>query len=221
MYCGGKGYFETIRGPNWGNKGFSCFALQNADWLIVGLDTAYFGLFQSWLYEDGYLSDRVQRQSKGDAQTKWLTALLGDSQHAAKRLMVLTHHDGFDVKVGEAKQKALFAEVIGYVGNSRDVLWYWGHVHGGLVFEPIALGTNTHLYARCAGHGGVPYKPYPKLETLGANAIKVAWAERELATTGDTRRAWNGYVLLTLNGPKVKEEFFDENGRKRFQNDID
>jgi hypothetical protein len=215
MYCGGKGYFQTIRDPTFGNQGFSYFALQNTDWLIVGLDTAYFAYNQSVLYEDGYLSDA--KHSKGMAQVNWLRALLNDAQHRNKRLMLLTHHDGFDVKVGEAMTKGLYKELEQYVQN-RECFWYWGHVHGGIVYRPTQLGASTRLYARCLGHGGVPYAPYPDLKTLGQGKIAVEWAEREKANTGDPRRAWNGYAVLTLNGPDIKEEFYDENGRKRWPN---
>jgi hypothetical protein len=214
MYCGGKGYFETIRGPKWGNQGFSCFALHNNDWLIVGLDTAYFAFYQSWLYEEGYLSDDNRRQPRGMVQINWLKALLGEAQHARKRLMILTHHDGFDVKVGEAKKKGLYNELKGYVNNDRDCFWYWGHVHGGLVYKPIPLGTNTNLYARCVGHGGVPYAPYPELSTLGQDGIAVQWAEQENASTGDSRRP-----PLNLDGLKVAAARADSTcgiGRRRF-----
>jgi hypothetical protein len=93
-----------------------------------------------------------------------------------------------------------------------------GACHGGIVYQPkpLGLGTDTRLYARCVGHGGVPYAPYPSLNTLGQGDIKVEWAEQQNANTGDLRRAWNGYALLTLDGRNIKEEFYDENGRQRW-----
>ena len=39
MYSGGKGYFQAVAG--FFQQPASCFALQNADWILVCLDTAY------------------------------------------------------------------------------------------------------------------------------------------------------------------------------------
>jgi len=215
MYCGGKGYFETIRDSKFGNRGFSYFALHNDHWLIVGLDTAYFAYKRSLLYEDGYLAD-PDMGSKGKVQTDWLTNVLQMPQHQNKRSIILTHHDAFDVSRGTAKKKALYNELLSYVGTNRDFFWYWGHVHGGIAYRPVRLSGASRVFARCVGHGGVPYAPYPVLTSLGNAEISVDWAERELAGTGDPNRALNGYMLLTLDGPNIREEFYDEKGRQRW-----
>src|SRR5258708_23211835 len=39
MYSGGKGYFEAL--TSFFGQSSSCIALQNTNWLILGLDTAY------------------------------------------------------------------------------------------------------------------------------------------------------------------------------------
>jgi hypothetical protein len=214
MYCGGVGYFQVIRKEKFANHGFSYFALHNSDWLIIGLDTAYWGHNQSFLYEDGYISDDRQKP-KGTAQREWLVNLLNDPVHASKRLILLTHHDGFDVDVGKVKQKHLFQVMTNFIGNTRDCLWYWGHVHAGIAYKPIQLAQNIFLRARCVGHGGVPYAPFGELSEYGTPEYSIEWAEQEKAGTGDRRRALNGYMMLTLNGRGIKEQFFDENGRAR------
>lgn len=213
MYCGGVGYFQVIRNQKFMNQGFSYFALHNNDWLIIGLDTAYWGHNQSFLYEDGYISDD-RLKPKGIAQRDWLIDLLGKPEHARKRLMILTHHDGFDVDVGKAKEKHLLPVISNLIGN-RDCLWYWGHVHAGIAYKPIQLAANSLLRARCVGHGGVPYPPFGDLAIYGNQKYSIEWAEQEKAKTGDPRRALNGYMILTLNGTRITEEFYDENGRRR------
>ena len=207
MYSGGAAYFDAAK--KFSNNGFSYFALQNKDWLIVGLDTAYWAQKQSFLYQDGYISD--SSLPDGTAQENWLKALLGDLQHAKKRLMIMTHHDGFDVDVGIAKQKNLLGVLTGLIANRADSMWYWGHVHAGIAYNPVALAGST-LRARCVGHGGIPYPPFETLSTYGDKTYSIAWAEKRKATTGDLRRAPNGYMMLTLTGKGIEEEFFDENG---------
>lgn len=214
MYCGGVGYFQVIRKQKFMNQGFSYFALHNNDWLIIGLDTAYWGHNQSFLYEDGYISDD-DLKPKGTVQRDWLEHLLGDPAHARKRLMILTHHDGFDVEVGQAKEKDLFQVITKLIGNTRDCLWYWGHVHAAIAYKPIQLADNIFLRARCVGHGGVPYLPFGELSKYGTSRYSIDWAEQEKATTGNPLRALNGYMILTLNGRRITEEFYDENGRRR------
>lgn len=137
MYCGGKGYFEVIRNAKFSNRGFSYFALHNDDWLIVGLDTAYFAYKRSLLYEDGCLSNNAG--PKGNVQTNWLTNLLATPEHNRKHLIVLTRHDGFDVSSGAIQTKSLYDEVLKYMGRKRDFYWYWGHVHGVSLISPSKL----------------------------------------------------------------------------------
>ena len=76
---------------------------------------------------------------------------------------------------------------------------------------------------RCAGHGAIPYLPYPiDYSSYGDENIKIEWAETVKENPlppdnhTDKERAPNGYVLLTLTGATIKEEFFDENGRSRW-----
>ena len=216
MYCGGVGYFQVIRNQKFLNQGFSYFALYNNDWLIIGLDTAYWGHNQSFLYEDGYITDD-NVEPKGTCQRDWLIDLLRNPEHARKRLMILTHHDGFDVDEGKVKEKDLWQVMTNLIGNTRDCLWYWGHVHAGIAYKPIQLDGNTLLRARCVGHGGVPYLPFGDLAIYGDQKYAIEWAEQERAKTGDPRRALNGYMIVALNGSRITEEFYDENGRRRWQ----
>lgn len=223
MYCGGFGYFGTLlASPHFAaQQGLSYFALTNDHWLIVGLDTAYFAYYQSLLYEEGSLSEPdPAKQPNGMDQLNWLRDVL--REHGNKRVILLTHHDGFDVNPGTAKvsRKPLFQQVITEMKAVRDWWWYFGHVHAGIAYCRLFFGNNSSLSARCVGHGAVPYEPFPPhLERLGDGEIRVMWAETDFARNGgDPRRAPNGFMLLTLNGAEIKEEFYDELGRQRWSN---
>jgi hypothetical protein len=238
MYAGGKGYYETLlKDPRFATqKGIGYFALTNANWLIIGLDTAYFGRWSSRLYQNGTLGD--VRDDNGMVQRDWLHKLLHDPAQAGKRVIILTHHDGFNIDPGSGAVavKPLWTEMTGCLrGNMspsrageligvRDWWWYWGHVHAPSVYRRIFFSDNSSVSPRCAGHGAIPYLPYPvDYGNYGDGIIQIQFAETVTENPSptdetDKDRAPNGYALLTLTGATIKEEFFDENGRSRWSN---
>jgi Calcineurin-like phosphoesterase len=223
MYCGGKGYFNVLLANEMfaAQQGLSYFALTNDHWLIVGLDSAYFAYYQSLLYEQGALFEPdEQKQPDGMVQSEWLTGLLKDQ--ADKRVIILTHHDGFDVHpvTGKLTRKPLYQQMTAQMANVHDWWWYWGHVHGVIAYERIFFDNNAAVTPRCIGHGAIPYLPFPPdLSHLGDGTVRVQWVETDLARSGgDSRRAPNGYLLLTIAGAELREQLFDELGRARWSN---
>jgi hypothetical protein len=223
MYCGGKGFFNILlKNEKFkAQQGLSYFALTNDVWLIVGLDTAYFAYYQSLLYENGALFEAdAQKQKDGMVQAQWLSALL--KEHGHKRVILLTHHDGFDVHpiTGKLSRKPLYQQITAQMANVHDWWWYWGHVHGVIAYERIFFDNNSAVTPRCIGHGAIPYLPFPPdLKHLGDGTVRVQWVETDLARNGgDSRRAPNGYLLLTLKGAELREDLFDERGRQRWSN---
>ncbi len=198
MYAGGVGYFTiALQNTKFGaQRGLSYFALTNTRWLIVGLDTAYFS--PDLLYQHGHIDD---------TQLRWLTPLAIQARAAQKRLILLTHHHGLDL---DLTTTPLWSQVVEALDGGPD-FWYWGHVHAGVAFHPMQPGA-VQLYARCVGHGGVPYLPFDE-----EMRRQVAWGESERAEDRDEeRRALNGYVWLTLNDSSLHETFYDERGRERW-----
>jgi calcineurin-like phosphoesterase family protein len=223
MYCGGDGFFNVLlSNPKFNAQhGLSYFALANDDWLIIGLDTAYFAYYQSLLYEQGSLSEPdTRKEPAGMVQQDWLRGVL--RAHPNKRVIILTHHDGFDIHPITAKvtRKPLYQQVTGQLANVHDWWWYWGHVHGVLVYRRIFFPTNAGLTPRCVGHGAIPYLPVPPdLSRLTDGTVAVEWAETDLANHGgDARRAPNGFLMLRLTGAELREQMYDESGRLRWSN---
>jgi Calcineurin-like phosphoesterase len=238
MYSGGVGYYNgLLKDPRFTTqREIGYFALQNQNWLIVGLDTAYFARWSSRLYQDGTLGNTID--TDGMVQRNWFNRLLHDPAQTGKRVIILTHHDGFDIDPlrGGVKFKTLWTEMTGSVRGKNDPTqpgnrigvhdwwWYWGHVHAPIVYERIFFSDNSSVTARCAGHGAVPYLPYPvNYANFGDGTFVIKWAEtateNRTPTDGtDKDRAPNGYALLTLTGTTIKEEFFDEDGRSRWSN---
>jgi hypothetical protein len=208
MYSGGEGYFvDVLMDPQFrAQQGLSYFALTNDNWIILGLDTAYNA--ESFTYQKGNLDQ---------LQLGWLRDTAAAARAAGKRIVVLTHHHGIDLNADPASksiafQSPIWDQVTQAIDEGPDY-WYWGHVHAGIAYKPVAAGGGRSVRTRCVGHGGVPYAPYKAASSYGNGGIGVEWVEDQLAGDPDEeRRALNGFMLLTFDGPTLREEFRDETG---------
>lgn len=213
MYAGGKGYFSVaLRDRKFAlQNGLSYFALQNRNWMIIGLDTAYFA-DTSALYQDGFLSSDAP---SGSVQLDWLNQMLRLASHSDMNVIILTHHDGFDIDPysNTVTFKKLYDVMTRALQGVKKWWWYWGHVHAGIAYQKIVNGDST-LYPRCIGHGGIPWEPFPALGSIHLNdqRVGVEWGEtRTLTDSKGNVRALNGYLTVTLDGDKITETLYDEN----------
>jgi len=197
MYSGSKPYFQAIAAAPFAQQhGCSYFALENSNWVIAGLDSAYFS-DEAGLYMDGSLGP------DGGAQVQFLQQLVAKG----KRLIVLTHHNGL-VEDGSSPT-ALWAQVMsGFPDDQGPAYWYWGHVHAGVVYKTPAPG-GQNVACRCSGHAALPWG----LATELGAAPNVAWYETRSANDPDIpQRVLNGFTVLHLDGANIQETFYDENG---------
>ena len=195
MYSGAKPYFAAISNPPFAmQQGCSYFALENSDWVIAGLDSAYFSP-ESGLYMDGSLGP------DGGTQVQFL------QQQAAKgkKIIVLTHHNG--LAEDGASTTNLWNQVMSaFPARTGPAYWYWGHVHAGVVYEPKSPGN---VLGRCCGHGALPWGQASQLD----GNRNVLWYEHRFAKDPDIpQRVLNGFAMLYLDGPNIHEVFYDENG---------
>jgi hypothetical protein len=199
MYSGANPYFQAISSAPFGmQNGCSYFALENTNWVIVALDSAYFSS-EAGLYIDGSLGPA------GGTQVMFLQAQVAKG----KKVIVLTHHNG--LSVDGLTQQALWGQVMsGFPANTSPALWYWGHEHAAAVYNPFtAPGSTASVPTRCCGHGALPWGQASSL----ANSANVAWYENRPANDPDIpQRVFNGFAVLSLNGANVQETFYDENG---------
>ncbi|HXJ95357.1 MAG TPA: metallophosphoesterase [Terriglobia bacterium] len=200
MYSGAKPYFTAIANPPFEmQQGCSFFALQNTNWVIVGLDSAYYS-DEKGLYQDGALYPL----NTPNAQNSFLL-----TQASRKKLILLTHHNGLDTT--GSKTNNLWNQVIGaFPAGSGPAYWYYGHSHIAAVYKPQGLGNTL---CRCCGHGGLPWGQAPELDTP-----QVSWYEKRPANDPDVpERVLNGFAMLRLSGPDIQETFYDENGGVAWQ----
>lgn len=202
MYDGACSYFNALQTRFRQQQGCSYLALENDNWLIVGLDSAYHA--DEWkLYMDGDI---------GKAQQQWLARL-----PAKKGIILLSHHNGYDLQ-GQ-QQTALYQQVMEQLKDPRgglrysNVIWYWGHLHNVAVYAPFSY-SGTPVKTRCLGHGSVPYGNASEL----ANIQQVLWYETETADDPDIPvRVLNGFAHLKLDNSNLSEVLLDENGRVKWQ----
>jgi hypothetical protein len=195
MYSGAKPYFAAISNPPFAlQKGCSYFALENSLWVIVALDSAYFSP-EAGLYMDGSLGP------DGGTQVQFL------KQQAAKgkKVIVLTHQNGLTGDGSSATN--LWKQVMtAFPVGTGPAYWYWGHMHAGIVYQAKMPGN---ILCRCCGHGALPWGQASEL-TGNPNVL---WYEDRSANDPDIpERVLNGFAMLYLNGPKIEEIFYDENG---------
>lgn len=192
MYSGGKPYFvEALDSPLFSaQKPYSFFALENTNWVIVGLDSAYYS-DELTLYMDGALGNSAQVE------------FLKEQARKDKKVIVLTHHPGLQ-EDGSATT-ALWNDVMNcFPAGSGPAYWYWGHVHAGVVYQP-----RNGVQCRCTGYAALPWGHATELEK---NPNVVWFEKRNAGDPADNLRVLNGFTYLQLAGAAMDETFYDENG---------
>lgn len=190
MYPNGKGYFDVALANELfkSQQGKSFFALENTHWIVVGLDSA-FASEKDQLYMHGAINN-VQKDFLKSVSAK------------GKQTIVLCHHNPIDL-TGTTKEQ-LWSEVYDNLGGNLKY-WYWGHLHAGAVYKDI-----DNIKCRLAGHGVIPWGNSSSLQQNLGNSV--VWYENKSPNPSDQPRVQNGFALLRLNGPTVKEAFYGEDG---------
>ena len=197
MYSGAGAYFNAIGKAPFQLQGpCSYFALENAHWIIVGLDSAYFS--DEWsLYRDG----AIFRAGGSMEQLDFLKAQVAKG----KEIILLTHHNG--VAEDGSSKTPLWAQVMSaFPTGGGPAYWYWGHMHAGVWYDAKATGA---VQCRCCGHGALPCGPAPNLD----HNPNIVWHECRKAGDPDiSDRVLNGFAVMSLDGQEITEKFFDETG---------
>jgi hypothetical protein len=202
MYSGAKPYFQAIANPPFEiQKGCSFFALENTNWIVVGLDSAYYSDAYS-IYLDGALFPAHMP----NVQNAFLLQQGAKAAARGKKVIVLTHHNGLD-ETGTTTN-ALYDQVMNaFPDGAGPAYWYWGHLHVGVVYRNRdPQGHN--VACRCCGHGALPWGQATELDNPN-----VLWYEKRSANDPDVpQRVLNGFAMLSLDGPDINEVFYDEEG---------
>jgi Calcineurin-like phosphoesterase len=193
MYSGGGGYFQALK--DFFQQPASCFAMQNSNWILVCLDTAYV---------DFDLDEK---------QVAWLSGIV--SAAGTRKLILFSHHQPFSQLDDQGpKLQTALADLL---KQQRIHAWYWGHEHRLVIYDPHPLWG---FKGRCIGHGGFPqfrddlphaggdvYKwlilpaePFaPQARLLDGPNFWIPQAEEQFSP--------HGYVFLQFDGDTVTETF--------------
>lgn len=199
MYGGAYGYYGTaLSHPLFSSQqGCSYFALEFGDWIIAGIDSAYFD--PSNLYMNGGLGDKAK-----NPQYPFLKQI----KDSGKKVILMSHHAGLSTDGGTPNAN-LWPDVTSVVTPDY---WYWGHTHLGAVYNSKAYSGS--MKTRCIGHSAIPFAIPPGMEKCRQN---VDWysntplQEEQMlkALLYSSRRATNGFAMLTLSKDGITEEVYD------------
>jgi hypothetical protein len=210
MFNGGRGYFTVAldpHGPFGSQQQTSYFAIEGEDWVVLGLDTAYYD--ESAGFMDGALIDPQQ------------VAFV--RRFSSKRcVIVLTHHNAFNASgsalVENPKSGALFDNVVAALDGRAPDFWYWGHLHLGAVYKGVpwdpTRGAAPTTKCRCLGHGALPFgRPY-YLDQQPDNVDYCARTPLVVPVDPFQRfRVKNGWTMLTIGPGGLSEECWETGDR--------
>lgn len=202
MYSGGGPYFtQAVSGGKFSLQSpLSYFALENTNWIVVGLDSAYFSN-----EEQAFLNGSIGDGSAGqNAQPDFLRQIAAKANAEGKSVILLTHHNSL-AEDGSSTTELWNQVMAAFSGGAPPAYWYYGHVHAGVAYVRQANGTRC----RCTGHAALPWGFASELK----NNPNVVWFEtRNAGDPQDTLRVFNGCTVVKLSGARLSETFFDENG---------
>ena len=145
MYSGGKSYHDAILGGRFQQRE-THFYVQNQDWVLIGLDTAY------------------QEHDMPDAEVAWLTRIL--NQAGDRKVVLFSHHQPFSLLDNQGPN--LVHKLQNFLDSRRIFAWYWGHEHRCVLYDQH---PKWGVFGRCVGHGGFPYFR----DTLGPVVQDLTW----------------------------------------------
>lgn len=214
MYGGAQGYFnialnrsDTDKSPFCTQNGFSYFALEYGDWVLVGLDAAYND--RSALYMQGGIG--TEGTNPNDPQLAFLKDIA--AQYTGKQIILFSHQTGMSTdgtSINDPHSGELLYPLLSQLQETglAPHYWYWGHIHLGIVYgsqSAVTTATGGKTRARCVGHSAIPIGAPWDLKTDGEVIDFVAQTP-----IPDTSMVLNGLAMITLTPDGgITEEFFD------------
>jgi hypothetical protein len=189
MYQGGHEYYGTALADSRfaQQAGKSVFALRNANWQFLGIDTAY----------------EEKRLSNG--QDKWIKSQLRTTGN--RRTTILSHHplwSDYKPSIG-ADLRNQIGPILAE-GQRKIDAWFWGHEHRCVVYEP----RDPVHFTSCVGHGGIP--SYLKATASDPYPPNVKYEYRQRYGPGP--QPWNtfGFAVIDLDRRDMHVRYIDEFG---------
>jgi len=208
MYDGAHGYFDTaLTSPAFATQnGASFFSINFGDWILLGLDSAYYD--PSTLFMEGALYKDRNDMCPGERKQYEFIQKVGKTN---KKIMVMSHHTGMDNEGGSTNK--LWDQVTEALGRNPDY-WYWGHIHNGVVYSNQSAAGLKGTKCRCSGHGAVPFGNGYVFEQNSAPKSPLPFIEFYTNTPmpnpeipQQELRVLNGFTKLSFTPSGLSEEF--------------
>jgi hypothetical protein len=210
MYGLGDAYYELLL-PSLGlwdpriRQQAAFFCLENEHWRVVGLDTAYNSI--GWPFIEKFTTQNSRLE---DRLVEWLRTdvALGDTSDR-RAIVLFSHHQYYSAfdewYLKPAQQLAEFID--------RPVLWFWGHEHRMALYGLHAFRGGVPAYGRCLGHGGMPVDRHDPSRKLPHPECPVVFTDtRRFPDDEDLDVGYNGFAVLTFEGPRLGVEYRDLTG---------
>jgi hypothetical protein len=204
MYGGAQGLMGValaVKTPFAHQKNTSYFGLEFGNWVILGLDSAYFD--PSTLYMQG-----ARGNAPDDPQQKFISTAYGNLSD--KKVFVMTHHnpmtfDGASLVPNKIAGTTLWEGLHAALGGRSPDVWYWGHLHLGVAYNSNSvIGAGT--LGRCVGHSAIPYGNAHGMITRNVDY----YAHTNLGI--GTKQVQNGFAVVTFGADGSLVEAFYEVG---------
>ena len=174
------------------------FGLEFGDWLLLGLDSAYFD--PSTLYMKGALGNAQNTQQQDFVKS------YGNLKD--RKVFVMTHHnpmsyDGSQIVQNDSAGTSLWDGMNTALGKNPDV-WYWGHLHLGVAYNEKSAVGQQGTRGRCVGHSAIPFG-----DAHGMNTANVDYYAHTNLGIG-TKQVRNGFAMVTLGKDGTMTETFYE-----------
>jgi hypothetical protein len=198
MYSSGEAYFDVVLKSFGQPQPFFC--LENDQWRIIGLDTAYAG----GRLRPRDLNDPIQ------VQWNWLIDLLKKS--GSKRNILLTHHQPVSAHSKEFQDSKAIRddaeELPSTPGVDKDAIfaWFFGHEHRCAVYRD----SETPFNARQIGNGCVGHEVQTEKEADPGWTLVDYFNKRQNGP--DSGAAISSFAMLTFDdaSSQLRIEYLDE-----------
>ncbi len=193
MYSGGDGYYWLV-----GQLGqvASYFAIQNNDWLFIGMDTG--------------VHDYKPLQFGGGStflvpsEADWVNDLVANKGN--RKVVLFSHHplfSAFDPISGSSVNSVLQSQLQASI--PEVTAWFWGHEHRLAIYDPfqgLARG-------RCLGHAAVPVFADASGDSPKFTDVPLHRENGELLDMGQTDDLFkHGFAIMNLSGATASVSYY-------------
>jgi hypothetical protein len=188
MYSGGYGYYDLAL-PALKQRS-SYFAMQNKDWLLLGLDTAHLD------------------HDMDSKQVAWVNLLIEQAQKGGSRKVVLfSHQQPFSQLSGQGPKLQLALRHL--LEGKKITAWYFGHEHVCAIYD---RHPEWGLYGRCLGNGGIPEPRDSRVKGAPDDPVRPTGAKDTVWKRLSSTAASPGCIVLdgpnmTMEKPKDQQHF--------------